>query len=66
MGNLINKDPFDLHLAGYQFCVPNTKLGKPLAGQEGINPLDKASCAHNKFNNQSQSSVPDRSIQLGV
>ena len=41
---VINKLPFELHLPGYQYCGPGTKLAKRLArGDPGINPLDQAS-----------------------
>ena len=41
--NLINKLLFELHLLGYQFCGPGTKLEKRLArGDKGINLLDAA------------------------
>lgn len=43
----INKLPFELHLPGYQYCGPGTKLNKRLArGDSGINPLDAACKAH--------------------
>ncbi|KAK5649428.1 hypothetical protein RI129_000457 [Pyrocoelia pectoralis] len=44
VNTLINKLPFELHLPGYQYCGPGTKLTKRLErGDPGINPLD-ASC----------------------
>lgn len=43
----INKLPFELHLPGYQFCGPGTKLQRRLArGETGINPLDAACREH--------------------
>jgi hypothetical protein len=43
----INKLPFELHIPGYQYCGPGTKLEKRLArGDPGINPLDVACKAH--------------------
>lgn len=45
--SLINKLPFELHLPGYQFCGPGTKLSRRLErGDQGINPLDKACKEH--------------------
>lgn len=39
--------PFELHLPGYQFCGPGTKLQKRLSrGDKGINPLDSACREH--------------------
>lgn len=39
----INSLPFEMHIPGYQYCGPGTKLKKRLArGDPGINPLDKA------------------------
>lgn len=46
INNLIDRLPFELHLPGYQFCGPGTKLHKRiLRGERGINQLDKA-CMH--------------------
>lgn len=47
VNNLINKLPVELHLPGYQFCGPGTKLKKRLLrGDKGINPLDAACRVH--------------------
>lgn len=47
LNSLINKLPFELHLPGYQYCGPGTKLEKRLArGDSGINELDKACKEH--------------------
>ena len=44
---MINALPFELHILGYQFCVPGTRLTKWLArGNAGINPLDAAYREH--------------------
>lgn len=47
LNTLINKLPIELHLPGYRFCGPGTKLRKRLArGDTGINPLDEACKIH--------------------
>lgn len=47
INTLINKLPFELHLPGYNYCGPGTKLHKRLArGDKGINPLDEACKIH--------------------
>lgn len=47
VNNLINSLPVELHLPGYQFCGPGTKLKKRLErGEKGINPLDSACRTH--------------------
>jgi len=47
VNNLINKLPIELHLPGYQFCGPGTKLAERLKrGDKGINPLDAACREH--------------------
>lgn len=47
LNTLINKLPFELHLPGYQYCGPGTKLEKRLRrGDKGINPLDEACRDH--------------------
>ena len=44
---LINALPFELHVPGYQFCGPGTRLDERLArGDRGINPLDRACREH--------------------
>ncbi|KYN00528.1 hypothetical protein ALC62_08701 [Cyphomyrmex costatus] len=44
---VINALPFELHIPGYQFCGPGTRLKKRLArGDRGINPLDTACREH--------------------
>lgn len=47
VNSIINKLPFELHLPGYQFCGPGTKLEKRLQrGELGINGLDSACREH--------------------
>lgn len=47
INTLINKLPFELHLPGYQYCGPGTKLAKRIArGDPGINRLDRACREH--------------------
>lgn len=47
VNSLINKLPFELHLPGYQYCGPGTRLNKRLSrGDPGINELDKACKEH--------------------
>ncbi|GJQ66445.1 hypothetical protein Trydic_g13272 [Trypoxylus dichotomus] len=47
VNELINKLPIELHLPGYQYCGPGTKLKKRLArGDPDINQLDAACKAH--------------------
>jgi hypothetical protein len=46
----LSKLPVELHLPGYNFCGPNTKLDKRLArGDKGVNPLDEACLEHDKI-----------------
>lgn len=47
--SVLGKIPTELHIPGYNFCGPNTKLEKRLArGDKGINPLDEACLEHDK------------------
>lgn len=47
VNSAIDALPIELHIPGYQFCGPGTKLIKRLArGEQGINPLDKACRKH--------------------
>lgn len=44
---LINKLPFELHLSGYQYCGPGTKLSQRLSRNDpGIDKLDRACKEH--------------------
>ncbi|GBP42632.1 hypothetical protein EVAR_87183_1 [Eumeta japonica] len=47
LNTLIDNLPFELHLPGYNYCGPGTKLQKRLTrGDKGINPLDEACKQH--------------------
>lgn len=47
LNTAINKLPLELHIPGYQFCGPGTRLQKRLArGDKGINPLDESCKEH--------------------
>lgn len=51
IGAAVNKAidllPIELHVPGYNFCGPGTKLKKRLArGDKGVNPLDEACKIH--------------------
>lgn len=47
VNRIINSLPFELHIPGYQYCGPGTKLSKRLErGDPGINPLDSACKEH--------------------
>ena len=61
VNKIINELPFELHIPGYQYCGPDTKLAKRLArGDLGINPLDAAckqhdiACSKNRENVQAR------------
>jgi hypothetical protein len=52
------KIPTELHLPGYQFCGPNTKLKERLAaGNKGINPLDAACLQHDVFYSKEKNNI---------
>lgn len=56
VNRLIDLLPVELHLPGYQFCGPGTKLKKRLQrGDTGINPLDEACRVHDIAYSQSTS-----------
>lgn len=47
LNTLINKLPFELHMPGYNYCGPGTKLRKRLQrGDVGVNVLDEACKEH--------------------
>jgi hypothetical protein len=58
LNRLINALPFELHIPGYQFCGPGTRLKERLArGDKGINPLDAACRDHDIAYSQSNELV---------
>lgn len=60
LNSIINKLPLELHLPGYRFCGPGTKLQKRLArGDVGINPLDEA-CREHDIAYAQNSDLPSR------
>lgn len=61
----IKNIPFEMHIPGYQYCGPGTKLKERLArGDPGINPLDRACKEHDisysKFKDTEQRNIADR------
>lgn len=47
LNSLINNLPFELHLPGYNYCGPGTKLAERLSrGDRGVNELDNACMQH--------------------
>lgn len=60
VNNIINNLPFELHLPGYNYCGPGTKLEKRLLrGDKGINPLDNA-CMHHDIAYTNHSDLENR------
>lgn len=65
---LLEKVPFELHLPGYQFCGPQTRLAQRLSlGQTGINPLDSLCREHDisysQTNNLEKRHIADKILQ---
>lgn len=61
INNLINKLPFELHIPGYQYCGPGTRLQKRLSrGDPGINPLDSACKEHDIAYSQNREDIEKR------
>lgn len=47
VNSIINNLPFELHLPGYNYCGPGTRLRKRLLrGDQGVNELDNACMRH--------------------
>ena len=58
----INALPFEVHIPGYQFCGPGTRLAKRLArGDRGINRLD-AACREHDIAYSRSNDLADRHI----
>lgn len=69
INSLINKLPVELHIPGYQYCGPGTKLQQRLArGDPVINPLDAAckqhDIAYNKFKDVENRHRADKELQI--
>lgn len=63
VNSLINKLPFELHIPGYQYCGPGTRLQKRLARNDpGINELDKACKLHDIAYSKSANDLKARHI----
>jgi hypothetical protein len=67
LNKVINALPFELHVPGYQFCGPGTRLAKRLTrGDKGINPLDSAcrehDIAHSRSNDLADRHVADQTL----
>ena len=61
LNKVINSLPFELHIPGYQYCGPGTKLAKRLArGDPGINLPDKAYKEHDITYSQNRENVKGR------
>lgn len=61
VNSIINKLPVEIHVPGYQFCGPGTKLKKRLArGDKGINPLDAACKQHDIKYSENPNSLSER------
>ena len=60
VNSIINRLPIELHIPGYQYCGPGTKLKKRLArGDKGINQLD-AACKQHDIAYSENPSLADR------
>ena len=63
LNKVINNLQFELHLPGYQYCGPGTKLAKRLARSDpGINPFDAACKEHNIAYSQNRENVEARNV----
>lgn len=61
LNKFINNLPVELHLPGYQYCGPGTKLAKRIArGDPGINPLDAACKEHDIAYSQNRENIEAR------
>jgi hypothetical protein len=60
LNSAINALPFELHLVGYNYCGPGTKLQERLArGDKPINPLDEA-CQEHDIAYSKNKDIPSR------
>jgi Phospholipase A2-like domain len=70
INSIINKLPVELHLPGYQYCGPGTRLQKRISrGDPGINELDRACKEHDiAYTNQDLASrhKADHNLELAA
>lgn len=67
LNKIINKLPVELHIPGYNYCGPGTRLAKRLArGDRGINLLDEAcrehDIAYSQFQDVERRNQADREL----
>lgn len=66
INSVINKIPFEMHIPGYRYCGPGTKLDKRLQrGDVGINKLDEACKEHDiaySTNNNNIKNLADKKL----
>ena len=63
LNKVINNLPIELHLPGYQYCGPGTKLAKRLARDDpGINPLHTACKEHDIAYSKNRENVEARNV----
>lgn len=71
VGSIVNKAidllPIELHIPGYNYCGPGTRLKKRLArGDKGVNPLDEAckthDIAYSKFSDSARRQQADKEL----
>ena len=61
LNKVINNLPIELHIPGYQFCGPGTKLKDRLArGDSGINSLDAACKQHDIVYSKNPNDLTER------
>lgn len=61
LNNLINKLPFEVHVPGYKFCGPGTRLERRLnRGDIPINQLDEACKEHDIAYSESRENLSER------
>ena len=69
LNDIINNLPFEVHVPGYQYLGPGTKLYKRLKeGDQGINDLDRAAMKHDIFyrdhkDTKSRNEIADKELQ---
>lgn len=60
LNSVINNLPFELHLPGYNYCGPGTRLRERLSrGDRGVNKLDEA-CMHHDIAYSNYTNLEDR------
>lgn len=71
INQMVDRLPFEMHIPGYNYCGPGTKLSKRLAkGEAGINKLDEECKMHDilysRTSDAKERGIADKKLQMNA